>query len=89
VEDTVLLEVSEYRAEEEDLFLMCSDGLTDMVSDERIAAILVTVGTLADKCHALVGAANDSGGRDNISVILAQARSKPHRRGLLSRMLGQ
>ena len=89
VEDTVLLEVSEYRTEEDDLFLMCSDGLNDMVSDERIAAILVSAGTLADKCHALVDAANGGGGRDNISVILAQARSKPHRRGLLSRMLGQ
>lgn len=89
VEDTVLLEVSEYRAEEGDLYLMCSDGLNDMVSDARIAAILVTAGTLAEKCQALVDAANDCGGRDNISVILAEARSKPVRRGLLSRMLGQ
>ncbi len=89
VEDTVLLEVSEYRAEVDDLFLMCSDGLNDMLSDERIAAILVTAGTLEEKCHALVDAANDFGGRDNISVILAHARSKPVRRGLLSRMLGQ
>ena len=89
VEDTVMLEISEYRAEEDDLFLMCSDGLTDMVSDERIADILFTDGTLADKCQALVDAANSSGGRDNISVILAQARSKPARRGLLLRMLGQ
>lgn len=89
VEDTVLLEVSEYRAEEDDLFLMCSDGLTDMVSDEHIAAILVTVGTLAEKCQALIDTANSCGGRDNISVILVQARSKPVRRGLLSRMLGQ
>ena len=89
VEDSVLLEVSEYRAEEDDLFLMCSDGLNDMVSDERIAAILVSTITLAEKSHALINAANDCGGRDNISVILAQARSKPVRRGLLSRMLGQ
>jgi serine/threonine protein phosphatase PrpC len=89
VEDTVLLEVSEYRAEEGDLYLMCSDGLNDMVNDERIAAILVTAGTLAQKCQAFVDVANDLGGRDNISVILVQARSKPTRRGLLSRMLGQ
>ena len=89
VEDTVLLEVSEYRAEEGDIYLLCSDGLTDMMTDERIAAILVTAGTLEEKSRALVDAANDSGGRDNISVILAQARSKPVRRGLLSRMLGQ
>jgi protein phosphatase len=89
VEDSVLLELSEYRAEEGDLFLLCSDGLNDMVSDERIAAILVADSTLAEKCRALVDAANDSGGRDNISVILVQALSNPVRRGLLSRMLGQ
>lgn len=89
VEDSVLLEVSEYKAEENDLFLMCSDGLTDMVSDEHIAALLITADTLTDKCHALVDAANGCGGRDNISVILAHARPKPVRRGLLSRMLGQ
>ena len=89
VEETVMLEVSEYRTEEDDLFLMCSDGLNDMVSDQRIAAILATDGTLAEKCHALVNTANDCGGRDNISVILVQTRSKPVRRSLLSRMMGQ
>ncbi len=89
VEDSVLLEMSEYRAEEDDLFLMCSDGLTDMVSDERIAALLITADTLTDKCHALVEAANGCGGRDNISVILVHACPKPARRGLLPRMLGQ
>lgn len=89
VEDTVLLEVNEFRVEEGDLFLLCSDGLSDMLSDERIAAVLVTAGTLEEKARALIDAANDSGGRDNISVILAAARSKPARKGLLSRMLGQ
>ncbi len=89
VEDTVLLEVSEYRAEEGDLYLLCSDGLTDMLSDEQIAMALASAEALAEKCQALVHAANGAGGRDNISVILAHARSKPVRRGLLSRMLGQ
>jgi PPM family protein phosphatase len=80
VEDTVLLEVNEFRIEDGDLYLLCSDGLSDMMSDERIAALLVTAGTLEEKAHALIDAANDSGGRDNISVILAQARSQtgPH-----------
>ena len=89
VEDTVLLEVNEYRIEDEDLYLFCSDGLNDMLTDERIAAILVTAGTLEEKAVALVDAANASGGRDNISVILTHARAKPVRRGLFSRMLGK
>ena len=87
VEDTVLLEVNEYRAEEGDLYMMCSDGLSDMVPDGRMAAMLLTAGTLEEKCRALIDAANGGGGRDNISVILAYARSKAVRRGLLSRML--
>ena len=89
VEDTVLLEVNEFRVEDGDLYLLCSDGLSDMLSDERMAAVLVTAGTLEEKANALVDAANDGGGRDNISVILAAARSKPARKGLFSRMLGQ
>jgi serine/threonine protein phosphatase PrpC len=89
VEDTVLLEVNEFRTEEGDLFLLCSDGLSDMLSDERIAALLVTAGTLEEKARALINAANDCGGRDNISVILAAAKSKPPRKSLLSRMLRQ
>jgi serine/threonine protein phosphatase PrpC len=89
VEDTVLLEVNEFRVEDGDLYLFCSDGLSDMLPDNRIAAILVGAGTLEEKANALVDGANGAGGRDNISVILAQARAKPVRRGLLSRMLGQ
>jgi protein phosphatase len=88
VEDSVLLEVNEYRAEDGDLYLMCSDGLSDMVPDEQIAAILMAIGPLDERARALIDAANQSGGRDNISVILVAARSTPSRRGLLSRMLG-
>ena len=89
VEDTVLLEVNEYRVEDGDTYLFCSDGLSDMVPDDRLAAILLGEGSLEERCSALIDAANDQGGRDNISVILAHARAKPIRRGLLSRMLGQ
>lgn len=89
VEDTVLLEVNEFRIETGDLYLFCSDGLSDMVSDERIAAILAGTATMDDRGRALVDAANDGGGRDNISVILVLATAKAARRGLLSRMLGQ
>ena len=89
VEDSVQLEVNEFRVEDGDLFLFCSDGLSDMVRDERMATLLVTAGTLEEKCHALVDAANDAGGRDNISVILTQASDRQVRKGLLSRMLGR
>ena len=89
VEDTVLLEVNEHRVEAGDIYLMCSDGLSDMVLDAGIAAILATPGTLGDKADRLVVAANENGGRDNISVLLALASDDASKKSLLSRMLGK
>jgi serine/threonine protein phosphatase PrpC len=89
VEDAVLLEVNEHRVEPGDLFLMCSDGLSDMLDDEAIAHILSSEGSLEQKTVQLIDAANANGGRDNISVLLAQANSGSKRRGLISRLLGQ
>ena len=89
VEDTVLVEVNEHRVEAGDIYLLCSDGLTDMVLDGHIAALLSGGGTLAHKAAQLVDAANDAGGRDNISVMLVQAKAGSAKRGLLSRMLGK
>jgi PPM family protein phosphatase len=53
-----------------DVFLLCSDGLTSMVSDDEVASILRSVDSLEDTAEALVRAANQSGGRDNITVVL-------------------
>ena len=56
-----------------DMLLLCSDGLTTMVADRHIAALLRHSGTdLQAACTALVAHANAQGGEDNISVILAQ-----------------
>ena len=89
VEDTVLVEVNEHRVEAGDLYLMCSDGLSDMVPDSGISAVLAGAGTLEQKARQLIVAANEGGGRDNISVLLAYAKEDSAKRGLLSRMLGK
>jgi protein phosphatase len=89
VEDAVLLEVNEYRVEPGDIYLMCSDGLSDMVDDGGIARILCSEATLEQKVVQLIDAANANGGRDNISVLLAQASASSKKRGLISRLLGQ
>ena len=89
VEDTVLLDVNEHRVEAGDLYLMCSDGLSDMVLDAGIASILAASGTLAEKAERLVVAANENGGRDNISVLLVLASDDASKKSLLSRMLGK
>ena len=89
VTDSVLLEVNEQRVEAGDLYLMCSDGLSDMLLDAGIASILASPGSLSEKAERLVAAANENGGRDNISVVLTQAKESTLKRGLLSRILGQ
>jgi PPM family protein phosphatase len=89
VEDTVLLEINEYRIEPDDLYLMCSDGLSDMVSDNSIGEIIRGEQALDTKAQALVAAANAGGGRDNISVLLVQARAGSSKKGLMSRLLGK
>jgi serine/threonine protein phosphatase PrpC len=57
-------------AKDGDVFLLCSDGLSTMVSDETIQGILADSPSLDGAAAALVDAANDSGGRDNITVVL-------------------
>ncbi|MBG9388896.1 Stp1/IreP family PP2C-type Ser/Thr phosphatase [Caenimonas aquaedulcis] len=89
VEDAVLLEVNEHRVEPGDIYMMCSDGLSDMVDDEGIAKILAGDATLEQKAAQLIDAANANGGRDNISVFVAQASLASKKRGLISRMLGK
>ena len=56
---------------------------------EAIARILTTDASLEEKVGQLVDGANANGGRDNISVLLAQASSGSRKRGLISRWLGQ
>jgi protein phosphatase len=89
VEDAVLLEVNEHRVEPGDIYMMCSDGLSDMVDDEGIAKILGTELPLEQKAAQLIDAANANGGRDNISVFLAHASIASKKRGLISRILGK
>ena len=89
VEEAVQVEINEHRVEPGDMYLLCSDGLSDMVLDAVIESILNFPGTLLQKTAALVREANDSGGRDNVSVVLVQAAEGEARRGLLSRMLGK
>ena len=53
-----------------DVYLLCSDGLSGMVTDPQMADILATDGTLDEKCEQLIDSANKAGGTDNITVIL-------------------
>ncbi|MES2363080.1 MAG: Stp1/IreP family PP2C-type Ser/Thr phosphatase [Pseudomonadota bacterium] len=89
VEDTVMLEVNEHRVEVGDVYLMCSDGLSDMINDAVISGIMQGNASLEQRAKQLVVAANEAGGRDNISVLLTRAKQASVKRGLLARMLGK
>lgn len=62
----------EVSLQECDCVLMCSDGLTNMVDDAGISRMLKTTDTLEEQTDALIAAANENGGKDNITVILIE-----------------
>ncbi len=73
VEPTVEVEVNEYEVLPEDIYLLCSDGLPDMVEDEDIHLTITTFNDSLDIVgKQLIELANDHGGRDNVSVQLAK-----------------
>jgi serine/threonine protein phosphatase PrpC len=90
VEAAVEVEIQEHPAQRGDIYMLCSDGLSDMVEDDDIHLTINTFGANLDiVAKQLIQLGNDNGGKDNISVLLAQVLdSFPVRRGVLDRMLG-
>lgn len=60
---------------EGDIYILCSDGLSDMLSDDEIAGILAEEKQVPSIAARLVDAANDAGGKDNVSVVVCQIGS--------------
>ena len=90
VEANVEVEVQEIEVQKGDFFLMCSDGLPDMVEDEDIHLTISTfnndVRTVGEQ---LIKLTNDNGGRDNVSVILVRvADAFPAQAGLIRKFRG-
>ena len=69
-EGMVEVDTRSFRARSGDVYLLCSDGLTTMIAEEQIAAVLREHPRLRDAGEALIAAANRAGGRDNITVVL-------------------
>jgi serine/threonine protein phosphatase PrpC len=60
-----------------DVYLLCSDGLNDMVEDDEIAMTLGALSANLGLCATqLIQMANDNGGRDNVSVILVKVKGE-------------
>jgi protein phosphatase len=85
----VLLDVSELNVVPGDVFLLCSDGLNDMLSDYDIAEALMPSLTLDASAARLVREANERGGRDNITVALIRTRETPKKSGMIAKLLGK
>ena len=77
VEDTVLLETHLHDVQPGDMYLMCSDGLSDMLDNATLAQLLQTHDELPKAGRALIDAANEAGGKDNIALVLVRVAGNP------------
>lgn len=81
IEESVELEKSPCDARENDIFLLCSDGLTKMVKDERLEQIIKehAGGSLSEMTEQMIADANQNGGKDNITaVVIRVGAAEPH-----------
>lgn len=90
VEPTVDVEIHEHAAQKGDVYVLCSDGLSDMVEDDDIHLTISTFSAnLETVAKQLIQLSNDNGGRDNVSLILAQVvESFAARKGVVNKILG-
>ena len=72
VKEPVRIDFFDMKLEKGDIILLCSDGLTNMVEDRDILKIVKKSGSLKEAAGRLVAEANKNGGKDNISVVLAE-----------------
>src|SRR6184192_3726643 len=90
VEQSVDVEIQEVPTSKGELFILCSDGLSDMVEDEDIHLTINTFSANLDTvAKQLIQLANDNGGRDNVSVVMAHiVDAFPARTKMFDRILG-
>ncbi len=74
MKDTVKVDMGRFEPGDGDLFLLCSDGLSGMVSDAEMEELLASTADLDEACTRLIERANAAGGNDNVTCILARCR---------------
>ena len=72
VEEDLALDIVRGKVSTGDLFLLCSDGLTDMLSDDTIREAVLPAAPVEDKIERLINLAKAAGGLDNITVALVE-----------------
>lgn len=88
-EDTVRMDVVTHQVLAGDVYLMCSDGLTDMLDVASMTSLLTSDLPFAQLPQELINQANAHGGRDNIAVVLSKAIASPAKSGLMSVLFGK
>ena len=72
MKDNVVVDVNRVEPRPGDVFLLCSDGLSGMVTDEQIQTVLQNTKDLDKACAQLIDSANANGGNDNVTAVLAR-----------------
>jgi serine/threonine protein phosphatase PrpC len=72
-------EIDQLQLSDGDQVLLCSDGLTDMISDAAIAEILGQSRSVEEACQALIDSALEAGGKDNVTAVLGRYQFRPER----------
>jgi len=72
MKETVQVDLAAFHPKDRDLFLLCSDGLSGMIQATQIQETLLKAGDLEPACDELVELANNAGGHDNITCVLAR-----------------
>ena len=84
------VEIHEEPVQKSDYYVLCSDGLSDMIEDEDIHLTISTFNANLDTvAKQLIQLSNDNGGRDNVSVIMAHVEEPfPAKRRIFDKILG-
>ncbi|AUX41786.1 protein phosphatase [Sorangium cellulosum] len=77
IREDVLVDLVTDETRHGDVYLLCSDGLSGLVSDDQILELVMSSGSLDAACKALIDRANYFGGTDNITVVLARVEEVP------------
>jgi serine/threonine protein phosphatase PrpC len=83
-DDDDFIESGSYESEDKLIVLLCSDGLSDMLTSAQITACINEGKTLKQKCERLIAEANNKGGEDNITVILAKIPQRKKQQEIVS-----
>jgi PPM family protein phosphatase len=75
MKDTVLVDMTRHPVQAGDLYVMCSDGLSGMVTDDQIKQVVTSSPDLSQAAKTLIDMANKAGGVDNITVIISKVEA--------------